>query len=55
MMFLDEYSDEKLLEFVDKVIKLFYPKLILGISDELPPNTRIEKIEMVGNFLSSYF
>lgn len=51
IMFLDEYSEEELLEFTNKVIKLFYPHLILGVSDELPPDAKIERVEMIGDYL----
>jgi hypothetical protein len=36
VLFLDHHSREELLECVEKLVKLFYPRLVLGISDELP-------------------
>lgn len=36
VLFLDHHSREELLECVERLVKLFYPRLVLGISDELP-------------------
>ena len=36
VLFLDHHSGEELQECVEKLVKLFHPRLVLGISDELP-------------------
>jgi hypothetical protein len=36
VLFLDTYSREQLMETTERIIELFHPNLILGISDELP-------------------
>ena len=57
ILFLPHYSYEELEECARKVIELFSPNLILGISDELPPVRDIEKVrfvsELVGNYCES--
>lgn len=34
-------------------MELFYPRLILGISDELPPGGEIERVRLVGQLAGS--
>jgi len=36
VLFLDHYPREVLQECVEKIVELFHPRLVLGISDELP-------------------
>ena len=45
--FTDIVTDEKLAYEVEKTIDLFAGQIILGISDEMPSNGSIEKVEMV--------
>jgi len=45
--FLPEYSTNEVLEFARKVIDMFAPRLILGVSDEISQVGQIEKIEAV--------
>lgn len=45
--FLPDYPTEKVTEFARKVIDMFAPRLILGISDEISQIGQIEKIEAV--------
>ncbi len=47
VMFMDTYSREELLEFTERVVKLFSPRLVLGVSDEVPEGTGQEAIERV--------
>jgi hypothetical protein len=57
VLFLETYKREQLLSTTEKIIKLFYPNLILGISDELPQGAGIEAIErvrLVSEFCAKY-
>lgn len=47
----DQYSAERLVECVKRVVELFYPRLILGISDEIPPDGDIERVRLVGELV----
>ena len=47
VLFLDTYSREQLMETTERIIELFQPNLVLGISDELPPGAGEEAIERV--------
>lgn len=48
------YPEEQLVEQTKKVIELFAPKLILGISDELPSTGNIERVRLVGQIVDDY-
>lgn len=53
VMFMPQYSREELMETVEKVAKLFSPRLVLGISDEVPEGTdeeAIERVEMIAKW-----
>jgi len=45
--FLPTFSEEMLMESVEKIVRLFYPRLVLGISDELPEGAGVEAIDRV--------
>jgi hypothetical protein len=45
--FLDTYTREQLMTTTERIIDLFHPNLILGISDELPQGAGEEAIERV--------
>jgi hypothetical protein len=49
--FLEMYPLETLLECTRRVVDLFHPRLILGISDEIPPDGDIERVRMVGELV----
>jgi hypothetical protein len=49
--FLPTFSQETLVECVREVVDLFYPRLVLGISDELPPDGLIERVRLVGQLV----
>jgi hypothetical protein len=51
--FMDHYSTEEVLEFTKKVIDMFAPKLILGVSDEISQVGQIEKIEAISELVDS--
>jgi len=50
IFFLPNYSLEELQEFVERLVKIFYPKLILGVSDELPPPADIERVRYISQY-----
>ncbi|MEM2926026.1 MAG: uroporphyrinogen decarboxylase family protein [Candidatus Bathyarchaeia archaeon] len=52
--FLPSVSREELRTFVEKVLKMFYPHLILGISDMLPPGGDIEKVRFVSELVEAF-
>jgi len=47
---LNDYPDE-LEELTLKILKMFSPNLILGVSDEVPPSADIEKIRFVSEIV----
>ena len=49
--FLPNNPTQKLLDFTRRVIDMFAPRLILGISDELSPPGEIAKVEAVGELV----
>lgn len=49
--FLPSYSTQEVLDFAKKVIDMFAPRLILGVSDEISSVGQIEKIEAVTNLV----
>jgi len=51
LYFLPSFSTETLIECVKQVVELFYPRLVLGISDELPPDGDIERVRLVGELM----
>ena len=52
--FDDLYSEEDLVECTHKIIDLFAPKLILGISDEISSSGDIERIRLVDYIVNEY-
>jgi uroporphyrinogen-III decarboxylase len=54
ILFLPQYSNNYVSEYARKVLDLFSPNLILGVSDELSPNGDIKKIEMIGDIVRKY-
>lgn len=54
LLFLPWISNEELRDYARKVIEMFYPKLILGIGDLLPPNGDLEKVKVVGEVVEEY-
>jgi len=54
VLFLLEYSEKYLMDYVEKIIKLFHPLLILGISDEIPMATPfiegIKKLKLISDY-----
>jgi hypothetical protein len=54
VLFEDIYPIEDLIEQTKKVIDLFAPKLILGISDEISSLGSLERVRLVGKIVDDY-
>ena len=54
ILFLPYVKDEVLESFVHRLLDLFSPHIIVGISDKLPANGDIEKVRMVGEIVVDY-
>lgn len=54
ILFLPQYPNEYVKEYTKKIIETFSPNLILGISDEMPPNGDIRKVEMISNIVQNF-
>ena len=52
--FDDTFSEDVLTECVHRIIDLFAPRLVLGISDELSSTGDIERIRLVGRIVDDY-
>jgi len=52
--FLPWVSDQELRAFTLKLLDMFTPRLIAGISDQLSPNGDIEKVRFVGEIINEY-
>ncbi len=53
-MFLPDYSLGKFKDFIRKIIELFWPRLILGASDEVPPPADIERVKIVSEIVNIF-
>jgi hypothetical protein len=51
--FLPEYPVEAVKETAMQLINMFHPRLVLGVSDELPPDADIERVRLVGELVES--
>jgi len=49
--FLPSYPVETLVACVKRLVEQFYPRLVLGISDEIPPDGDIGRVKMVGELV----
>lgn len=54
LFFLPEYPVEELLAFTEDILRLFAPRLILGISDEISPPGDIERIRVVSDLVKTW-
>jgi hypothetical protein len=54
ILFLPQYSYDFVEEYTRKVLDLFSPDLILGVSDELSPNGDIIKLERIRDIIHKY-
>ncbi len=53
-MFCEPFTDDDVREFTMRVLDTFAPTLILGISDELPPDADVERVRMVSEIVAQY-
>jgi len=51
--FLPTFDQQTLFDCVKRIVHLFYPRLVLGISDEIPPDGDIERVHKVGELAAS--
>ncbi|MBM3189508.1 MAG: hypothetical protein FJZ90_12380 [Chloroflexi bacterium] len=47
VLFMPQYSVDELMATVERIVELFHPRLVLGISDELPEGTGADAVERV--------
>ncbi|HQL65488.1 MAG TPA: hypothetical protein PLS78_06480, partial [bacterium] len=55
IFFLPSYPLKNLLEFTEKVIEMFIPRLILGVSDEISSAGEISRIEAISEFIDKKY
>lgn len=53
-MFCEPFSAKDIENFAILVLDLFSPSLILGVSDEMPPNADIERVRLVSEIVRDY-
>ncbi len=44
----DQYSTNTLIDCAHQVVEMFHPRLVLGVSDEVPPDSDIERVRLIG-------
>lgn len=54
ILFLPEYSINFVVQYTQKILETFSPNLILGVSDEFPPNGQIEKLELISELVNKF-
>ena len=54
VLFDDIYPEEMLINTTNKIMDLFAPKLILGISDEMSSTGNIERVKLVGKLVDEF-
>jgi len=54
LLFLPEYSYQELESYVHRMLELFAPNLVLGISDEISPLGEIEKVRYVSGLVNEW-
>ena len=53
-IFCEPFRMQEVEDFAIRVIDLFAPSLILGVSDELPPDADIERVRLVAEIVRDY-
>ncbi|MHB0858346.1 MAG: uroporphyrinogen decarboxylase family protein [Anaerolineae bacterium] len=53
LFFLPSFPEKDLVDCVKRLVELFYPRLVLGISDEIPPDGDLERVRMVGELVQT--
>lgn len=54
ILFTSQYSYKDLERFTTKVLDVFSPNLILGVSDEVPPTADIENVKFVSELVRDF-
>jgi len=54
IFFLPDYPLDEFKAFVEKLVDLFHPRLVLGASDEVPPPADIERVRMVARYCRDF-
>ena len=54
ILFLSHYSYKELEDFTLKVLEIFSPNLIMGVSDELQPDGDIKKVKLISEIVGSF-
>jgi hypothetical protein len=57
ILFTPTYSADELMETVERIVELFYPRLILGASDEVPQGAgeeAIKRVRMISEWCQRY-
>ena len=49
--FLPYFPEEELINCTRQVVRMFHPRLVLGISDEIPPDGDIERVRQIGELV----
>jgi hypothetical protein len=52
--FLPYYPLDTLIDCAKKAVELFHPRLVLGISDEIPPDGDIERVRLIGQLVQEW-
>lgn len=51
--FLPMYPLDVLIDCTRRLVELFHPRLLLGISDEIPPDGDIERVRLIGELVQT--
>ncbi len=54
VIFLPQYSMKYVRDYTQKVLEMFSPRLIVGVSDEMPPNGEMKKLELIGKMVKNF-
>jgi hypothetical protein len=57
VLFLPTYPRQAVMETVEQIVSLFYPRLVLGVSDEVPQGAEeeaVERVRMVSQWCRSH-
>jgi hypothetical protein len=57
VLFMDTFSREQLMACVEECVKLFYPRLVLGASDEVPEGSdeeAMERVRLISHWCRAY-
>ncbi|MHA1733935.1 MAG: uroporphyrinogen decarboxylase family protein [Promethearchaeota archaeon] len=53
-LLMKEFPERDLVACVERIFELFSPNLVLGISDEMPPNAEITRMETVADMVDDF-